>query len=178
MTMSEVAAHEMNTMAYDKALSEMYSDVPNVKKAFDLLEDGHRAGDTRATYALATWYLHGQDPVVQRDFKQAEALLKTAAATGMPDALYDLAVLYERGSLGEPDFPSAFRNYLSAAVRGDAQAVYEVGQCYHYGIGVAPDEAVADIWLRRAEELGITKSLLASTSAPMSEAATGSTALP
>jgi uncharacterized protein len=70
--------------------------------------------------------------------------------------LYDLAVFYETGECGEQDLASAFRSYLRAALRGEKQSVYEVGRCYYYGIGIDPDPALADVWLQRAGELGIT----------------------
>jgi uncharacterized protein len=143
--------------AYDAALDEMYSGAPDVGKALALLKEAHAAGDNRATYALATWYIHGKAPVVKRDLGNAVALLKEAARAGNPDALFDLGVAYESGETGEPDVVEAFRSYVGAALRGHLQSLYEVGRCYEHGIGVPADIAIADIWLNRAAELGITE---------------------
>jgi uncharacterized protein len=142
---------------YDHALELMNTSNPDVRKSFALLQAAHAEGDPRATYALATWYLHGQAPVAERDTAKARCLLEAAAAARVPDALYDLGVYYERGEDGAADPSRAFRNYLQAALRGDRQSVYEVGRCYHYGIGTTADEDTAVIWLDRAAELGVGK---------------------
>lgn len=145
-------AKEKNT-AYDKAYEEMKKKEPDKKKVFSLLEQGHEQGDPRATYALATWYLHGEH--VEKDIKKATKLLKQSAAENVPDALYDLAISYEKGIGVKKDKDRAFELYLKAALRGDDQSVEEVARCYYYGIGVKEDERVADIWYERAEELGL-----------------------
>ncbi len=140
---------------YDEALAEMRSNSADVFKAFALLTRADAAGDARATYALATWYLHGRSPIVEPDLAKAISLLQVAANAGVPDALYDMGVSYEKGESGQPDFVRAFRSYLAAALRGEEQSIYEVGRCYHYGIGVNVDREVAEIWLQRAAELEI-----------------------
>jgi TPR repeat protein len=48
----------------------------------------------------------------------------------------------------------AYEHYLRAAVWGEEQSVYEVGRCLFYGIGVARDRRLAQIWYDRAETLG------------------------
>lgn len=35
--------------------------------------------------------------------------------------------------------------YLRAALAGDAQAIYEIGRCYFYGIGVSKDRRQAKV---------------------------------
>lgn len=147
--------HEVPTQ-YDEALAEMRANSPDVCKAFALLTQADAAGDARATYALGTWYLHGRSPIVEPDRGKAISLLQAAANAGVPDALYDVGVWYEKGELGQPDFVRAFRSYLAAALRGEEQSIYEVGRCYHYGIGVSVDREVAEIWLKRAAELDIS----------------------
>jgi TPR repeat protein len=141
---------------YDEALREMNAEVPDIRRAFELLHQAQSAGDPRAVYALGTWYLYGKPPVIERDLTRAVELLKQAAAAGLPDALYDLAVSYEKGETGTPDPVNAFQSYLRAAIRGDDQSVYEVGRCYQHGIGVRSDPSVAAIWFDRAKELGVS----------------------
>jgi TPR repeat protein len=145
-----------NSSGYDEALAEMHKENPNLLKSLHLLEAADTAGDARATYALATWYLHGQPPVLRQDRKKAVSLLERAAEAGVADALYDLGVSYEKGEVDEPDHRRAFENYLKAALRGEVQSIYEVGRCYYYGIGVTADQQIADIWIKRADELGVS----------------------
>jgi uncharacterized protein len=138
---------------YESALKKMKEENPDKEQVFQLLLDAHESGDIHATYALSTWYLHGEH--VDKNINKAISLLNDAADKNVPNALYDLAVCYEKGEGVECDSSEAFRLYLKAALRGDEQSVYEVGRCYYYGIGASEDRRLADIWLDRAEELGI-----------------------
>ncbi len=138
---------------YTVALEMMNAENPDKELVFYLLTDAHESRDPQATYALSTWYLHGE--YVDKDMAKAIALLSAAADQNVPSALYDLAVCYENGEGVESDSRESFQLYLKAALRGDEQSVYEVGRCYYYGFGIAEDRVLADIWLDRAEELGI-----------------------
>ena len=97
--------------------------------------------------------MHGEN--VDTDWNKAVFLLKRASNSKNPDALYDLAVCYEEGKGIKQDKCKAFELYLQAALRGDEQSIHEVGRCYYYGFGVEEDRDLADIWLERAEELGL-----------------------
>jgi hypothetical protein len=61
---------------YDSALRLMRASKPNLESAKCLLEVASNAGDHRATYALATWYLHGKSPVVSIDKKRPPTYLR------------------------------------------------------------------------------------------------------
>lgn len=75
---------------YATAMKEASKRRPDFGKAYSFLQSARKAGDLRASYALATWYLHGRH--VKRDLKLAVKLLKQAAEGNVPSALYDLAV--------------------------------------------------------------------------------------
>lgn len=139
----------MTITLYEKALREIRRDKPDIALVIKLLNAGVEGGDPRAAYALATWYLHGEH--VRKNRRRAVELLKQAAEKNVPDACFDLAVYFEKNK----DKKSAFAHYLKAAIRGDAQAIFAVGRCYYHGIGVAKSKSMADIWLDRAEELGV-----------------------
>ena len=68
---------------------------PDFEKAYALLLQAYEAGSAEATYAIATWYLHGQ--YLKTDFRIGTKYLKKAANQNWPDALYDLAISYEGG---------------------------------------------------------------------------------
>jgi len=138
---------------YERALEEMRSKKPNKNLVFKLLNDAHTSGDALASYALATWYLHGEH--VDEDIPKAVSLLQYAAEKNVTNAMYDLAVYYENNASEKYTDEEVFKLYLKAALRGDSQSIYEVGRCYYYGIGTAKSESLAEIWLERAEELGI-----------------------
>ena len=139
---------------YDAALRAMRLKHPDEGKALGLLRKAHRANDPRATYALATWHLFGKGGL-SRDLREAAGLLGHAAKSGMPEALFDLAVCYEQGAGVGRNTKRAALLYMDAAIRGDKQAVFEVGRCYYAGIGVKKDRAIAEVWFQRADELGV-----------------------
>ena len=139
---------------YDTALKEMSKQSPNKKKVVELLNKSIDSGNPKAAYALATWYLHGE--YVEKDLSKGIMLLKRASDKNVPEACYDLAICYEKPEGVTENLEKAFELYLRAALHGDKQSFYEVGRCYYHGIGVVKDEEIADIWLERAEEFGIT----------------------
>lgn len=134
---------------YARALKIMRGKAPDVSAAKKLLEEGLRAGDHRAQYALATWYMHGMPPLVEVDLPKALKMLKEAAKAGVPEAQYDYAISLETGKGVKKNERLALRFHLRAALSGDVDAMEEVGRMYYYGIGVAQDRDVARIWLAR-----------------------------
>ncbi len=118
-----------------------------------MLQDAFAMGDADATYALATWHLFGQPPYIAKNPKEAVRLFKIAASGGASDAMYDLAVSYEVGTGIERNLRRAFQNYVRAALHGNSKAIYEVGRCLYYGIGVAKDRVTAGIWLDRSRKI-------------------------
>jgi uncharacterized protein len=64
---------------------------------------------------------------------------------------FDLAVCYEKGVGVKRNYKKGFECYLNAALLGDKQAVYEVGRCYYYGIGISKNINISRIWLKHAE---------------------------
>ena len=140
---------------YRQALAEMESAAPDIARAHELLKMAVDKGDVYAAYALATWHLFGQAPVLRRNARRAVPLLQIAAEAGMALAEFDLAVCFEKGAGIHQDQRMAAKLYLRAALHGDAGAHYEVGRCYHFGIGFARDEEASEIWLDRAKALGV-----------------------
>src|SRR4051812_47491183 len=53
---------------------------------------------------------------------------------------------------GEQDYPSAFRQFLKIAEKGDCEAQYQVGLLYARGHGVVASLGDAVVWYRRAAE--------------------------
>jgi TPR repeat protein len=148
-----VNSEKDGTKLYEEALAETSRDKPDIELVLDLLEKSLALGNPRAAYALGTWYLHGEH--VDKDTSKAMVLLKRAADKNIPEACYDLAVSYEKPVGVAANLKKAFELYVRAALHGDNQSFHEVGRCYYYGIGTPRDENLADIWLEKAEELGV-----------------------
>ncbi len=111
------------------------------KNVASMLWESHKAGEARATYALATWFLHGIHFKINQ--KKAVTLLRSAGKKGIPEAVFDLAVSYERG-IGVPKSSvKAAKLYIKAALDGDRQAIDEVVRCVFYGIGIQKNRALA-----------------------------------
>jgi hypothetical protein len=113
----------------------------NTDRLASLLLKSHKEGDGRATYALATWYIHGE--FFDVNAKKAFRLLREASKKGIRDAIFDLAHAYEIGFGVAKSESKAFGLYLEAARKGDTDAVEEVVRCIFYGIGVSKNRSLA-----------------------------------
>lgn len=134
---------------YEKALMYARKDPPQHDRALDLLSRASARGDARATYALATWYLHGH--VVAKNIRTGTTLLRRAAQGEVPEAVFDLAVSYETGVGVARSERQAAKLYLKAALLGDREAMHSVGRCLYHGIGFVRDRVQAAVWLGQAE---------------------------
>lgn len=138
--------------AYLQAYSLMQAESPDSIRAFELLQKAYDEGSREAAYAIGTWNFFGSYGLPM-DQKKGFKLFKEAAEQNYPDALYDLAVCYEKGIPCKKNRKKAFAYYLKAAIRGDVQSMEEVGRCYYYGIGVRKSKVLAQIWYNRFEEV-------------------------
>jgi TPR repeat protein len=150
----EFAADDVAAALYLRAHALVTSDPPQFEAALPVLKQAADAGSPRAAYALASWYLP-PGRVVEPDVAEARRLLLVAAQADIPEAHFDLGVIHLKGEGVEADEHKAFECFLRAAIRGDRDAVYQVGVAYYYGDGVEADRRLADIWMDRAEELGL-----------------------
>ena len=64
---------------------------------------------------------------------------------------------YESGLSVPRDYGRAMSLYCEAARRGDPRAFYGLGWMYLNGRGVARDDAIAVMWLRKAADRGIAQ---------------------
>jgi TPR repeat protein len=77
------------------ARTELKRGKAGLSRAVAIIKRAAENGDASAAYALATWFLFGKH--VRKDVAAAIVLLRQAAKENIPEALYDLAVCYERG---------------------------------------------------------------------------------
>lgn len=96
----------------------------------------------------------------RRDKSGGIRLIVEAAASGNRYAQFNLAVLNERGDLGQVDLPSAIANYQAAASQGLDAAQNALGVHYLDGVGVGRDRAQAERWFKAAAVQGYTKAYL------------------
>jgi uncharacterized protein len=146
----------MQTRLFEQATKLMQRKNPDVQRAAGMFERAWKGGDYRAAYALATWHLSGH--YFEKDASKAVKLLKQAAKARVADAMYDLAICYERGAGVKKNTRQALALYLDAALlyatekKGELrmysfdEAAHSVARCYYHGIGVAKDPKVSKVW--------------------------------
>jgi TPR repeat protein len=103
--------------------------------------------NARAARKLADCYYFSKEA---ENLTEAVKYYTLAAKLGEPKAMYNLAVLFERGIGAGQDFEEAFKYYLSAAKAGIFNAMYKTGDMYLKGIGTKPDFDKAFMWLNNA----------------------------
>lgn len=64
-------------------------------------------------------------------------------------------------SLSPPLSSQAFLSYQSAAVKGNAEAQYQLARCYREGEGTTKDEKKAEAWYQKAADQGLVVALRA-----------------
>lgn len=138
---------------YFAASKEIKKEKPNKKLVLNLLNKAADLNNSKAQYAIGTWYLHGE--CVKKNAVTAVKYFLEAIKGNNKNAFYDLAVCCEKGVGIKKNYKGAFKYYLNAALLGDKQSLYEVGRCYYYGIGISKNKAVASIWLEHAKLNGI-----------------------
>jgi len=121
-------------------------------RAFRELLPVARAGDPRAQERVAAMYRRGYG--VDRNYGEAIAWYRRAAAQGSGSAAYNLGVHYREG-VGVPrDAATASDWFRRAARAGYIPAQINLGLRYAAGRGVAKDPVRGYAWLHRAAMRG------------------------
>jgi TPR repeat protein len=120
---------------------------PDQEPQFLALAD---AGDTRSMLGLA--YMRLNPDSDRFDPNAAAAFLERAAAAGAPDAQWELARLYEKGTIGTaPDLTKALDWYRKSADQDYAKALNDMGFFYYQGsMGLPQDTGRALEYFERA----------------------------
>jgi uncharacterized protein len=129
---------------YEEALAKSKKEEISEFFVLELLQKSMALGNPKATYAVATWYLHGK--FVKKDIRFGTKLLKKAAKLGSAEACFDLAVSYETGVGVKKDVERAFDLFLESALRGDVDANYSLYRCFWHGIGTRRNRTIAGLW--------------------------------
>src|SRR3989337_314459 len=90
------------------------------------------------------------------DYETAYRLIKPLAEQGLPEAQFNLGLMYDKGQGVPKDYAEAVKWYRKAAEQGFAEGQYNLGKIYYTGQGVLQDYAEAAKWYRKAAEQGNT----------------------
>ena len=116
--------------------------------AADLYRRAADLGDPDAQYDLAFMLDSGEG--IPQDRAEAERLFTLSAEQGDTDACLCIGgILYERG-----DFAGAEGHFMTAALKGDVKAAYNLGLMYSEGSLGEPDMGKAEEWFESAASEG------------------------
>ena len=145
-------AAELKTLA---AAKKAYKDADegdgSFENAFRLFKSIEK--NPEAMFYLGRMYASGLG-VVGNDEK-ALSYFQRSARLGYSDSQLMIGRCLIDGSFGSDiDEVAAVEWFRKAAEQGNAGAMYELGNCYEWGIGVTQDQGQADAWYRKAAENG------------------------
>jgi TPR repeat protein len=98
----------------------------------------------------------GGKVVTQRKrFLEAENLFRKAAEYNVPDAMHQIAVMYEYNLIGKTsdkheNLRKAMKMYINASNMGYVESLYNIGLMYAYGRGIALSHISAAEYFRQA----------------------------
>jgi TPR repeat protein len=90
----------------------------------------------------------------QGDHTTAHRLFKPLAQQGVPEAQFNLGLLYDNGQGVPQDYAEAVKWYRRAAEQDHAKAQFYLALMYSKGQGVPQDNDEAMTWYRKAAEQG------------------------
>jgi TPR repeat protein len=125
----------------------------DVKRGFKLAKAGAALGCAHSKGALGCCYVdsHG----VAQDSARGLALGRESAAAGSCFGQFVVGVCHFEGYGGVArDYAEAVRLYRLAEAQGHAQAQFNLGIMFEFGLGVAQDREEANRWYRLAAEQG------------------------
>jgi len=117
------------------------------------LRAGAAKNDAMAQHDLALLMMEGR--LLPRDERAAGELFEKAALQGLPNAQYNLGVIYDNGIGRAADDAMAYFWYSAAADQGHVPAQYNLGVAAAQGKGAPRDYAVAALWFERAARGGL-----------------------
>jgi TPR repeat protein len=108
---------------------------PTTKEAIEQLLEWVDKGEVWAQLMMAQWYRDGKHGIKQ-SYVMARMLYEKAVAQGDPDAMYDLARLYDTGQGVVQSAEKAVELYTMATEQGHVKAMFNLGNRYRDGQGV------------------------------------------
>lgn len=140
----------------------------DAKKALEFFQKAGAANDPVALLWLGNAAQTGypsdakkaEDLLVQPNNAVALNLYRQAALGGLAEALFNVGVYYESGTLVDRDPTKAFSLFHRAALGNLPAAMFKVGGYYQNGIAVAQDPIAARGWFQVAAQSGLPQAQL------------------
>ena len=137
-------------------LRDRISPDPALPASFKEMEMAAFNGEKTAQHDLAALYVTGYE-ALKPDHNRAFLWFTEAAHQNVPNAAYNLGVLYHQG-IGTPqDMNAAIQWYRHAAGLGHPEAQYNLAMAYIEGVGVAYDPQMAAQYFENATKGGVVE---------------------
>jgi len=130
----------------------------NDKKALELYNLAVKAKQPYALFNLGILYENGIGGVTHDQFKAYELHLEAATREVVP-AMYEVALMLERGLGCLQNYSEAAFWYEEGAKRGHAESFNNLGTLYKEGHGVTQDDKKTFICFSRAANAGLAEGL-------------------
>lgn len=147
-------ANEIRNERGLEPLSQRVQRDPNLPDLLKDYEDQAIKGVASAQHDLAAVYTAGRGGVEQ-NFDKAAFWFEEAANNGIPNASYNLGVLYHQGLGVKQDLSKALYWYREAAKQNHPEAQYNLGIAYIEGIGTEYNPQLAATFFERSARGGI-----------------------
>lgn len=135
-------------------LGDIYADgeaIPrNDELALRYLKQAADLSDARAMNSLGVFFYNNG-----RDYAQARQWYEKAAEQRIPEAEFNLAVMYEKGRGVASDTAQALKWHQRAAEDGDLDSQYKVAQTLFYGDGMPQNRVLAAEWYGKSAAQGL-----------------------
>lgn len=124
----------------------------NIQTAIKYLEDAIQLKNPTAMLVLALMYWKGEDVEIntQKAIQLREEAYEEAIKREDLLAMFFLATIYEFGSIGEKNIPTAFELYKKTAEFELEDAYFPLGRFYYHGYHGKQDYKEAFTWLKKA----------------------------
>lgn len=129
----------------------------NSKRAFELMENLARQGNTRAMIELGKMY---EADTPDYNSMRSAGYYKQAGDSGDINGKYHLGLLYYRQKFGQGEeaLKQAYYLFQEAAKKGHTPSMYELATMYEKGAGFPKDMGQAVQWYRKSAHLGYAPS--------------------
>lgn len=129
----------------------------NSKRAFELMENLARQGNTRAMIELGKMY---EADTPDYNSMRSAGYYKQAGDSGDINGKYHLGLLYYRQKFGQGEeaLKQAYYLFQEAAKEGHTPSMYELATMYEKGAGFPKDMGQAVQWYRKSAHLGYAPS--------------------
>ncbi|NOU03127.1 MAG: sel1 repeat family protein [Novosphingobium sp.] len=121
------------------------------ERILELLDKGVEDADGRAACARAICYVDGKFGSNINEAKATELFLKLSDSK-IPEALFALAVSFDKGDGVAQDQSVAFEYNLKAATLGHSESCFQVSEFFREGSIVLESKSLQSFWLKRSQE--------------------------